>query len=391
MIYLDNAATTKPTKEVIADITWCLENVWGNPSSIHTPGIEAKRLLEGSREKVAKFINADPDEIIFTASGSESNNLAIKGFLDANDMYECIITTKVEHPSVYNTCMSLIDDYAWYRVDFAPVDEAGRVKVNRFKQLISELSYSHYCFVSIMLANNEVGSINDIKKIANIVHHHSGILHVDATQAVGHISVDVKELDCDLLSFSGHKLNCPKGVGVLYKKKDIKLSPIVHGGHQEGEFRAGTENLPYIYALGNQVDRIGKVNPNYEIRDYLKRNIICDYMGIMNYNGNIYSNENYDNYFGTLPNILSLTFEGINAEALITLLDMRGVCVSAGSACSSGEKTPSRVLNSIGLTDEEAFSTVRISIGEDTTIEECDEFIRILGECLKSLKMMGGE
>lgn len=380
MLYFDNAATTKPSKEVIADVSWCLENVWGNPSSIHSEGIKARQLLEQSREKVAKFIGAEPEEIIFTSSGSESNNLAIKGFLKANNIYDCIITTKIEHPSVYNTCMNLGKD-AWYRVEFAPIDSDGKVNVARFKQFISELSYSNYCFVSIMLANNEVGSINDIKKIAKIVHHHTGILHVDATQAVGQIPVDVKELDCDLLTFSGHKLNAPKGVGVLYKRNGIHLSPIVHGGHQENGFVAGTENLPYIYALGNQVERIGKVNSNYEIRDYLlnKLHTALDYDDFPIVNGS---------YPESLPNILSLTFEGVNAEALITLLDMNGVCVSAGSACSSGEKTPSRVLKAIGLSDEEAYSTVRISIGKDTTIEECDEFVRILGECLRSLKMM---
>lgn len=383
MIYFDNAATTKPTKEVISDVMWCLENVWGNPSSIHTPGIEAKRILEQSREKVAKFINAESDEIIFTSSGSESNNLAIKGFLDANNLYDCIITTKIEHPSVYNTCMHLGEN-AWYRVDFAPIDDTGKVNVTRFKQLISELSYSHYCFVSIMLANNEVGTINDIKKLSKIVHYHTGILHVDATQAVGQIPVNVKELDCDLLTFSGHKLNCPKGVGVLYKKKGIKLSPIIHGGHQEWNLHAGTESLAYIYALGNQVERLSQKSfPNRELRDYLYKKICekCKELNVeVQLNGDL---------IDRLPNNLSLTFKGVNAEALITLLDMRGVCVSAGSACSSGQKEPSRTLKAIGLSDEDAFSTVRISLGSDTTIEECDEFVRILGECLESLKLIG--
>ena len=382
MIYFDTAATTKPTKEVIEDVTWCLENVWGNPSSIHTQGIEAKRLLEESRDKVAKFINAESDEIIFTSSGSESNNLAIKGFLDANDMYECIITTKTEHPSVYNTCMSLSDNM-YYRVEYTPIDSNGKVDVLRFKQFISELSFFHYCFVSIMLANNEIGTINDIKKIAQIVHHHSGILHVDATQAVGQIPVDVKELGCDLLTFSGHKLNTPKGVGVLYKKKGVDLSPIIHGGHQENGYVAGTENLPYIYALGNQVKRLSKEEyPSNSMREYLLSKIdeICYQLNI-----NIKLN---GCHIDRLPNNLSLIFDGINAEALITLLDMNGIQVSAGSACSSGEKTPSRVLKAIGLSDEDAYSTVRISIDKDTTVKECNEFVKILGECLVSLKIM---
>lgn len=382
MIYLDNAATTKPTKEVIADVAWCLENVWGNPSSIHTEGIKARRLLEQSREKVAKFINAEPDEIIFTASGSEANNLAIKGFLKANNMYDCIITTQIEHPSVYNTCTYLFEN-EYYKIGFAPLDNTGKVKVNRFKQFISELSYFDYCFVSIMMANNEVGTINDIKKIVQIANHHTGIVHTDATQIIGQIPVDVKEFGCDLLTFSGHKLGLPRGTGVLYKKKGVVLSPIVHGGHQEWNFHAGTENLANIYALGNQLERLSeKGYPSNETRDYIY-NKICEKCKELNVevqlNGDL---------IDRLPNNLSLTFKGVNAETLITLLDMRGVCVSAGSACSSGQKEPSRTLKAIGLSDEDAFSTVRISLGSDTTINECDEFVRILGECLTSLKMI---
>ena len=384
-MYFDNAATTKPSKEVIEDITWCLENVWANPSSIHNPGLEARKLLEESREKVAKFIGAEPEEIIFTSSGSESNNLAIKGFLKENNIYECIITTQVEHPSVYNTCMYLFEK-EFYKIGFAAVDSTGRVKINRFKQLISELSYFNYCFVSIMMANNEVGSVNDIKKIVEITHHNSGIVHTDATQIIGQVPVNVKELGCDLLTFSGHKLGLPRGTGVLYKKKGIKLSPIIHGGHQEQGLVAGTENLANIYALGNQLERLGKKDfPSSETRDYLYKKICekCERLNIpVKLNGDMVDR---------LPNNLSLTFKGINAEALITLLDMKDVQVSAGSACSSGTKEPSRILKIIGLTDEEAYSTVRISIGTDTTPEECDEFVSILGKCLSILKIMDGE
>ena len=381
-MYLDNAATTKPSKEVIADITWCLENVWANPSSIHTPGLEARKLLEESREKVARYIGADPEEIIFTSSGSESNNLAIKGFLKENNMYDCIITTQVEHPSVYNTCMYLFEN-EFYKIGFAPVGKTGRVNIAKFKQLISELSYFNYCFVSIMLANNEVGSINDIKKIAEIVHHHKGILHVDATQAIGQIPVDVKELDCDLLTFSSHKVGVPRGTGVLYKKKDIHISPIIHGGHQESSLHAGTENLANIYAFGNQLERLSKKEyPSNATRIYLYNKICetCNKIKIdVQLNGDL---------IDRLPNNISLTFKGINAETLITLLDMRDIQVSAGSACSSGTKEPSRTLKAIGLSDDDAYSTVRISLCADTTYEECDEFVDILGQCLASLKMI---
>lgn len=382
-MYFDYAATTKPKKDVIADIVWCLENVWANPSSIHTPGLGAKMVLEESREKVAKYINADPEEIIFTASGSEANNLAIKGFLSANDMYECIITSKLEHPSVYNTCMHLFEN-EFYKIAFAPIDSNGAINVDKFHRLISELSYTDYCFVSIMMANNEIGTINDIKKIAEITHLQTGILHTDATQAVDQIPIDVKELGCDMLTFSSHKLGLPRGTGVLYKKRGIDLSPIIHGGHQENGLVAGTENLANIYALGNQLERLSKRGyPGNETRDYLY-NKICEKCRELNIgvqlNGDL---------IARLPNNLSLIFKGINAEALITLLDMNEIYVSAGSACSSGISEPSRVLKDIGLSDEDAYSTVRISLGKDTTIEECDEFVRILGECLTSLRIIG--
>ena len=380
-MYFDNAATTMPTAEVIADIVWCLENVWANPSSIHTPGLGAKMILEQSREKVARYINAEPDEIIFTASGSESNNLAIKGFLSANKMYECIITSQAEHPSVYNTCMHLFEN-EFYIIGFAPIDNNGIINVAKFKKLISELSYANYCFVSIMMANNEVGTINDIRKIANITHHHTGIIHTDATQIVGQMHIDVKELGCDMLTFSGHKLGLPRGTGVLYKKRGIELSPIIHGGHQENGLVAGTENLANIYALGNQLERLSKSRcPGSEARDYLYSKIRqkCKELNIdIQLNGD---------FIARLPNNLSLTFDGVNAEALITLLDIKGIQVSAGSACSSGERTPSRVLKAIGLSDDAANSTVRISLASDTSVDDCNKFVNVLGECLMSLKM----
>ena len=381
-MYFDNSATTKPSKEVIADIVWCLENVWANPSSIHTPGLEARRLLEESRKKVAGYIGADPEEIIFTASGSESNNLAIKGFLKANDKYNCIVTTQTEHPSVYNTCIYLCENES-YKIAFVPVGKTGRVNVAKFEELISELSFINHCFVTIMMANNEIGSINPIKEIVQIAHKHNATVHVDATQAISQMPVDVKDLGCDLLTFSGHKLGLPRGCAVLYRKKHIQLSPIVHGGGQEESIHAGTENLAGIYALGNQLERLSeKGYPSSTTRIYLYNKICetCDKIKIdVKLNGDLVDR---------LPNNLSLTFKGINAEALITLLDMRGIQVSAGSACSSGTRKPSRILKAIGLSDDDANSTIRISICSDTTTAECDEFVEVLSECLTSLKMI---
>lgn len=379
MIYLDSAASSRVSDKVIDDITWCLKNVQGNPSSIHSEGHKAKMLLEESRKKVADFIGAEADEIIFCSSGSAANNLAIRGYLNSHNMCECIITTEIEHPSVLNTCKSYS---ASHRIEYVPVDSEGRVNLGKFHSLISALSYKYFCFVTIMMANNELGTVQPIKEIAREVHRLGGCLHVDATQAVGNIPVDVKELYCDMLTFSSHKVGCPRGVGVLYKKKSLDIEPLVYGGHQERGYHAGTENVAMIYALGNKLDRIkAEKFPNTFRRGYLlvEINKICEELGIeLLLNGSAEDR---------LPNILSLTFKGINAESLISLLDNDEVCVSAGSACSSGAKEPSRVLKAIGLSDEDANSTIRISLGHETTIEECDDFVKLLKKNLMTLQM----
>lgn len=385
MIYLDNASTTKISEEVIADIVDSLRNDWVNPSSTYEEGLAVKRKIERARKQIADYINADPEEIIFTSSGSEANNLAIKGFMehDKNYRFDCIISSKIEHPSVYNAC-EYCKHIKYDYVEYMLPSKRGRIKTYIFSPLISLLSIKHYCFVSIMMANNETGTIQPIKDLAFSTHEHQGVFHTDATQAFGKIPINVKDLDVDLMSVSLHKVGLPKGIGFLYKKKGIDISPIIHGGHQENDLRAGTENIAYIVAAGNQVERLSKKEfMNYDMFYYLWRSIVdkCPDFLITCNTDSVYS----------LTNILSLTFNGVNAEALITLLDMNGVCVSAGSACCSGEKTPSRVLKSMELTDEQAFSTVRISISEDTTKDEIDEFVKILGECLISLKMMDGE
>ena len=382
MIYFDNAATTKVDEEVIADIVEALRNDWANPSSISNQGIAVKRKIERARKQIADYINAEPEEIIFTGSGSEANNLAIKGFFeaDANYRFECLLSTRIEHPSVYNICKEYRNQ-CYNIVEFMTVDHNGIIDPGEFRKFMSELSDAYYCLVSVMMANNEIGTIQPIKALCEITHEHKGVFHTDATQAFGKIPIDVKELGVDLMSVSLHKVGLPKGIGFLYKKKEIKLSPIIHGGHQEMDYRAGTENTAYIIAAGNQVERMSKKSfMSCEMIEYLFNKIVdkCNKLGIkLTLNG-----------WYRLPNLLSITFKGVNAEALITLLDMKVVQVSAGSACCAGSPEPSRVLKAIGLSDEDAFSTVRISISEDTTKEECDEFVRILGECLESLILM---
>ena len=371
---------TRTFEEVIADIVESLRNDWANPSSISTQGLEVRKKVEEARKQIAEYINAEPEEIIFTASGSEANNLAINGFLKANKGYYSIITTEIEHPSVYNTCLN-----SGAYMSCVPVHPSGRIYPDLLQDM---LNTDHLHLVSIMMVNNEIGTVQDIKWLAEITHRFNGVFHTDATQSFGKIPIDVKDLDVDLMSVGLHKCGLPRGVSFLYKKKGIALSPIIHGGHQESNLRAGTENTAYIIAAGKHIERLkGKGYLTHEMISYLFNKI---YDGVIEIIPEFYINGSI-NPGKISPTILSLTFPGISAEALITLLDMRDVQVSAGSACSSGQKKPSRVLTAIGLSDEDAASTIRIGIGTDTTKEECDEFVKALVECLMSLKMMDGE
>ena len=384
MIYLNNASSTKIDKEVLNDFIWAAENNWSNPSDITSEALKAKQIISHAQEQVANYIGAKANEIVFTSGGSESNNFAIKGFLDRNQGVRTIITTKIEHPSVYNTCLYLKNK--GYRVEYAPIYSSGMVDTIRLRELIEDNNLSTP-FVSIMMVNNEIGTINAISAISKIVHSCGGVLHVDAVQGFGQIPIDVEEMGIDMMSVSFHKFGGFKNCGFLYVKDGIELTPLIHGGNQFDGRRSGTENVPAIYALGNKVERMSKEPfPNRKMINYLFNKIYDELINTCGfyYNGAL-SPES------SSPNILSFTFEDINAEALITLLDMKGFCVSAGSACSAGRKEPSRVLKAIGLGDKEALSTIRVSIGKDTTEAECDEFVKTLVECIESLKMVGGE
>lgn len=384
MIYLNNASSTKIDKEVLNDFIWAAENNWSNPSDITSEALKAKQIISHAQEQVANYIGAKANEIIFTSGGSESNNFAIKGFLDRNQGVRTIITTKIEHSSVYNTCLYLKNK--GYRVEYAPIDSSGMVDVVRLENMIIDNNISTP-FVSIMMVNNEIGTINEISLISKIIHSCGGVLHVDAVQGFGQIPIDVKEMGIDMMSVSFHKFGGFKNCGFLYVKEGFELTPLIHGGNQFDGRRSGTENVPAIYALGNKVERMSKEPfPNRKMINYLFNKIYDELINTCEfyYNGAL-SPES------SSPSILSFTFEDINAEALITLLDMKGFCVSAGSACSAGRKEPSRVLKVIGLGDKEALSTIRVSIGKDTTEAECDEFVKTLVECIESLKMVGGE
>ena len=382
-IYLNNASTTKPDKKVLNDFMWCAENCWHNPSDISEEGIKAKEIIKTAQKQIANSINANPEEIIFTSGGSESNNWAIKGYVDNYDV-DLILTTEIEHPSVYNTCLFCKERGS--RLIYIPVDHFGIISLFHLEEMMKDHSDGKCkILVSIMFANNEIGTIQPIKKIAEIVHKYGGILHVDAVQAFMHTRIDVKDLGIDMMSTSFHKFGGFKNCGFLYVKNGIELTPLIHGGHQFDSKRAGTENVPMIYAMGNQVERL-----NDDLDVYLERTVdIHNYIIQEVYEKcgeycSIYLNGHPKK---RIANNLSFTFEGINASSLITLLEFKEIYVSAGSACCAGENTPSKVLKAIGLNDEEAFSTIRISIDSTTTQEEIDVFIDKLVMCIKSLKM----
>lgn len=382
-IYLNNASTTKPDKKVLNDFMWCAENCWHNPSDISEEGIKAKEIIKTAQKQIANSINANPEEIIFTSGGSESNNWAIKGYVDNYDV-DLILTTEIEHPSVYNTCLFCKERGS--RLIYIPVDHFGIISLFHLEEMMKDHSDGKCkILVSIMFANNEIGTIQPIKKIAEIVHKYGGILHVDAVQAFMHTRIDVKDLGIDMMSTSFHKFGGFKNCGFLYVKNGIELTPLIHGGHQFDSKRAGTENVPMIYAMGNQVERL-----NDDLDVYLERTVdIHNYIIQEVYEKcgeycSIYLNGHPKK---RIANNLSFTFEGINASSLITLLEFKEIYVSAGSACCAGENTPSKVLKAIGLNDEEAFSTIRISIDSTTTQEEIDVFVDKLVMCIKSLKM----
>lgn len=385
-VYLNAASTTQPTKEVIKDVNFYLKENWSNPSDISQDGSHTKGDITYARNQIAKAIGSFDDEIYWTSCGSESNNWAIKGIVDAYPEIKTIITTKIEHPSVYNTCKYL--ETKGYTVKYLSVDCFGQIKLSeleRFLKNAHETNENDVPLVSIMFANNEIGTIQPIKGIADIVHKYNGIFHCDAVQAFMHTYINVKELGIDLMSASGHKINSCKGIGFLYKRKDLEIAPLIHGGKQEFGLRGGTENVPYICAMGNQVERLSEDLDIYleratELHNYIIQSVYekCDEYCHVYLNG-------HPKY--RIANNLSFTFTGINAEQLITLLDSKGIQVSVGSACCSGEKTPSRVLKAIGFTDEEAFSTIRVSFDNNTTTDMVDTFVDVLVGCIESLQM----
>ncbi len=368
--YFDNAATTQVNQDVIKEMLPYFSIEYGNPSSLYSIGRRAKRALEEARRKIANIINCKPNEIYFTSCGTESDNLAIKGIAYANkEKGKHIITSKIEHPAVLNTCKELEEQ--GYKVTYLDVDQNGIVNVEQLKVSIK----TDTILITIMFANNEIGTIQPIEEIGKIAKENNIIFHTDAVQAMGNLKIDVKKLNINALSMSAHKFYAPKGIGALYVGEDVNFKQIQNGGHQEKNKRAGTENLAEIVGMSKALELIYKNFENHnnkikELRDYYIEKI----------QSNIVDSKLNGDRINRLPGNANMSFKNINAEELLFELDDKGICASAGSACSSGSTSPSHVLTAIGLPPEWANGTLRVTIGMNNTKEEVDYLINALVE-----------
>ena len=368
--YFDNAATTQVNQDVIKEMLPYFSIEYGNPSSLYSIGRRAKRALEEARRKIANIINCKPNEIYFTSCGTESDNLAIKGIAYANkEKGKHIITSKIEHPAVLNTCKELEEQ--GYKVTYLDVDQNGIVNVEQLKASIK----TDTILITIIFANNEIGTIQPIEEIGKIAKENNIIFHTDAVQAMGNLKIDVKKLNINALSMSAHKFYAPKGIGALYVGEDVNFKQIQNGGHQEKNKRAGTENLAEIVGMSKALELIYKNFENHnnkikELRDYYIEKI----------QSNIVDSKLNGDRINRLPGNANMSFKNINAEELLFELDEKGICASAGSACSSGSTSPSHVLIAIGLPPEWANGTLRVTIGMNNTKEEVDYLINALVE-----------
>lgn len=388
-LYFDNSATTRVKPEVLNAMLPFFENEYGNPSSMYTLGRRSKRAIESARQNVANLINANNNEIYFTSGGSESDNTALKGIANSyKEKGNHIITSKIEHPAVLNTCKNL--EKQGFEITYLDVNEEGFIDLQQLENAITDRTI----LVSIMFANNEIGTIQPVKIISEIAHNKGITFHTDAVQACGNIPIDVKELGIDMLSLSGHKIYGPKGVGALYVKKEIDFENFIDGGHQEKGKRAGTENVPGIVGLGGAC-KLAKDGLNTHIR-YLQKlrdyyiseieNKIPDALlngpeewGKLGYN----IEKNNNNFMLRLPGNANFSFKKIEGNTLLLKLDQVGISVSSASACSSGSKEPSHVLTAIGRNEQEAKSALRVTFGEDNTIDDVDFLIRNIVRIIK--------
>ncbi|BEP28961.1 cysteine desulfurase NifS [Helicovermis profundi] len=377
-LYLDYSATTPVKKEVLDAMIPYFTEVFGNPSSIHKFGRDAKAIVASSREKIANLINSRADEVYFTGGGSESDNWAIKGVMRANKKKgNHIITTKIEHHAVLHTC-----DYLYregYEITYLDVDEYGMISLEDLENAITDKTV----LISIMFINNEVGTMEPIKEIGNIARKHGVIFHTDAVQALGNVKIDVDDFNIDLLSMSSHKIYGPKGIGALYIRKGIKIHNLIEGGAQEKKRRAGTENVAGIVGFAKAAEIAGEnLDAHIEKLVYLRERLvkgIMDNIDYVKYNGHPTKRH---------PGNVNVCFEFIEGESLLLSLDLVGIAGSSGSACTSGSLDPSHVLLALGLTHEIAHGSLRLTIGDFTTEEDVDYVIKELQPIVHRLRIM---
>jgi cysteine desulfurase len=382
-IYLDNSATTPIDREVVEAMLPFLTEKFGNASSIHFYGQEARAAVDKARHQVAEIINSRPAEIVFTSGGTEANNLAIRGLLEANEKYgRHIITSEIEHSAVKEVCQDL--EKRGFEVTYLPVYEDGIVKIEDVKSAIREDTV----LISIMMANNEIGTIQPVEEIGKLVsvEREKGKkiwFHTDAVQAIGKIKVDVEEIGCDLLSISAHKLYAPKGVGALYVRRGVRLHSQSIGGHQERERRGGTESVPHIVAFGKACElakrNLKESEQNLQnLRDKFETGV-AERISDIEFNGDRKTR---------LPHISNISFSSIEGEGLLINLDLQGVAVSTGSACSSGSLEPSPVIRALGRNDELARGAVRFSFGKDNTTEDVEYVLEVLPKAVENLRRL---
>lgn len=381
MIYLDNAATTPMRKEAFRKMLPYFTEYYGNPSGIYELSVKSANAMEEARGQIASLIGADKSEIYFTSGGTESDNWALIGTAEMlKDKGNHIITTKIEHHAVINTCKYL--ETKGYRVTYLDVDEQGVVRLDKLKKAIGQDTI----LISVMTANNEIGTIQPIDEIGMIARQRGILFHTDAVQAFGHIPIDVRKSGIHMLSASGHKFGGPKGIGFLYVKKGIELPPFMHGGGQERKKRAGTGNVPSAVAMG-EAARICKEHMNEEmnasirLREYAVQRVLREIP---------YSRLN-GHRTKRLPGNMNFSFQFVEGEAVQVMLDMKGICISTGSACSTGQQESSHVLTAIGLNDELAHGTVRLTISEMTTKAEIDTVVNELKQIIYKQREMSAE
>ncbi|MCH1983073.1 cysteine desulfurase NifS [Ruminococcus sp. OA3] len=378
MIYLDNAATTKTAPEVVEAMLPYFSEYYGNPSSIYELATTSKTAITKAREEIAGVLNAKPEEIYFTAGGSESDNWALKAAFEAyRDKGNHIITTKIEHHAILHTCEYLEKNGA--DITYLDVDEHGLVDLQELQKAITE----NTILISIMFANNEIGTVQPVEEIGRIAKEHGVLFHTDAVQAFGQLPIDVDDCNIDMLSSSAHKINGPKGIGFLYIRKGVKIRSFIHGGAQERKRRAGTENVPGIVGYGCAAKRAAdtmqeRTQRECELRDYMAQRILKE-VPFTRLNGHPSKR---------LPNNVNISFQFIEGESLLIMLDMEGICASSGSACTSGSLDPSHVLLAIGLPHEIAHGSLRLTLSDETTKDEVDTVVEAIKKIVNRLREM---